>query len=170
MILHYLKIEAPSVISESIEEQILELGYNYEAKVAPIDFQIKASPLKSGCSLSCSFSYSATLPCARCLEEVTVSGETFFVVELRQKSSIAEMVEEVDIEDEEIDEIFLDGDTFETKELVTEQLFLLLPERVLCKENCKGICPKCGANRNAADCKCPDSVDPRWEPLSKLSK
>ncbi len=169
MILHYLKIEAPSVFSESIEEQILELGYNYEAKVAPIDFEIKASPIKKGCSLSCSFSYSAKLPCARCLEDVVISGDTFFVVELKQKSPVAELAEDV-VSEEEIDEIFLDEDTFETKELVTEQLFLLLPEKVLCKEDCKGICPKCGANRNVADCKCTVSVDPRWEPLSKLSK
>jgi len=168
LILHYLKVEAPSFFSESIEEQVLELGYNYEAKVAPINFEIKATPIKKGCSLSCSFSYSATLPCARCLEDVKVKGETFFIVELKQKSSTDEVLKEVEVGEEEIDEIFLEEDIFETKELVTEQLFLLLPEKVLCKEDCKGICPNCGVNRNLTDCKCGISIDPRWSPLSKL--
>jgi len=170
VILHYLKIEKPSIIYDSIQEQILELGYNYRAKVAPINFEIKATPIKKGCSLSCSFSYSAQLPCARCLKDVTVEGDTFFIVELKQKSSVAEITEDADVEDKEIDEIFLDEETFDTKELVTEQLFLLLPEKVLCKEDCKGLCPKCGSDRNTTVCKCGDSFDPRWEPLSKFKK
>lgn len=167
LILHFLKIETPSFFSEQIEEQILELGYNYKANIGPIVFDINATPIKRGCSLSCSFSYCATLPCARCLENVLVKGDTSFTVQIKQKSPNNLISEEIDVKDEEIDEIFLDEDYFETKNLVTEQLILLLPEKVLCNENCKGICPICGANRNLTQCNCETTVDPRWAPLSK---
>ena len=170
LILHFLKIETPSFFSEQIEEQILELGYNYKANVAPIVFDINATPIKRGCSLSCSFSYSVTLPCARCLENVNVKGDISFTLEVKQKSPNNVVSEEIDITEEEIDQILLDEDFLETKDLVKEQLILLLPEKVLCSENCKGICPSCGENRNLIQCNCETTVDPRWAPLSKLLK
>jgi uncharacterized protein len=52
---------------------------------------------------------------------------------------------------------------------VREQILLNLPEQVFCKEDCKGLCQKCGANRNLIDCKCDsDETDPRWAALKNL--
>lgn len=170
VVFYYLKVENPTFYSEDIEEQTLELGYKYEAKVAPIKFDFTASPIPDGCSLDCHFSYSAVLPCARCLEDVEVNGETFFMVELKPKALQPEQkkCEEID-EEEEIEEKFLEEEFFETKELVLEQLYLLLPTKVLCKEDCKGLCPICGENKNLVQCSCIE-IDPRWEPLKNLFK
>ncbi|MGH7783338.1 MAG: DUF177 domain-containing protein, partial [Candidatus Binatia bacterium] len=55
-------------------------------------------------------------------------------------------------------------------EVVREQILLDLPDQVFCTENCRGLCPKCGANRNLIDCKCEeDNVDPRWAALNNLN-
>jgi uncharacterized protein len=52
---------------------------------------------------------------------------------------------------------------------VKEEILLALPGHVLCSENCKGICPNCGADRNLADCVCQSrEVDARWEKLRDL--
>jgi uncharacterized protein len=50
-----------------------------------------------------------------------------------------------------------------------EQWLLNVPSYVLCREDCKGLCPTCGAELNLGPCNCaPASADPRWEGLRKL--
>jgi uncharacterized protein len=52
---------------------------------------------------------------------------------------------------------------------VREALILELPIKVLCREDCKGVCPSCGANLNEGECGCARrSGDPRWSALRKL--
>ncbi len=47
-----------------------------------------------------------------------------------------------------------------------EAALLTMPQKMICRENCRGICAHCGANRNEADCDCDqDIVDPRWDGL-----
>ena len=51
-------------------------------------------------------------------------------------------------------------------EYVRTAVILELPSRFLCREECKGLCPKCGADLNAATCSCGDKEpDPRWDAL-----
>jgi uncharacterized protein len=46
---------------------------------------------------------------------------------------------------------------------------LSIPLKVLCKDDCKGLCPRCGINLNDTSCSCDTTdTDPRWAPLSKL--
>jgi uncharacterized protein len=48
-------------------------------------------------------------------------------------------------------------------------LLLNIPMRILCKEDCRGLCPKCGRNRNTNSCDCvEEAIDPRWEGLKGL--
>ena len=55
--------------------------------------------------------------------------------------------------------------------LITEDIFLDLPSKLLCSEDCKGLCPVCGKNRNEGDCGCEkQTVDPRLEILKQLMK
>ena len=53
-------------------------------------------------------------------------------------------------------------------ELVNEEVSLSLPNKILCKEDCKGLCPKCGANLNVKQCNCKKDVDPRMAALLQL--
>jgi uncharacterized protein len=56
--------------------------------------------------------------------------------------------------DEEMDYEFFDGDEIDVDLLVAGQIFLTLPFKALCSEECKGICPRCGANLNLEPCRC----------------
>jgi len=79
--------------------------------------------------------------CVRCLEkaELALSDELLYLYTLRGKGS----------EDEEmIVEVGAFGKTLDIVEQVWESLVLLLPLRLLCKEDCLGLCPSCGANLN----------------------
>ena len=88
MLLRFMEIEEPAHYSEKFDAQELEMGYNYSAKVMPLTLEMDASPLQKGCLLEGSFSYEASLPCARCLEPVPVSGHSHFSVEVKPRSAL----------------------------------------------------------------------------------
>jgi uncharacterized protein len=52
--------------------------------------------------------------------------------------------------------------------LVTEDIFLALPSKILCKSDCQGICANCGENLNNGPCGCSKPIDPRLEALKQL--
>lgn len=52
--------------------------------------------------------------------------------------------------------------------LVEEQLQLELPMKALCRDDCKGLCPQCGSDRNAAPCDCAPPPDERWKSLKAI--
>lgn len=53
---------------------------------------------------------------------------------------------------------------------VREELLLATPQYVECRPDCRGLCPRCGADLNAGPCGCQPEIDPRWEALTKLQK
>jgi len=62
-----------------------------------------------------------------------------------------------------------DGEVLDLRPLVQEALALDLPLAPLCRPDCAGLCPQCGANRNETDCgHRPDTTDPRWAALDAL--
>lgn len=74
-----------------------------------------------------------------------------------------------ELEDEENDEIFLlDGTELDLDEVVTTDFVLAMDTKNLCSDDCKGLCPKCGANLNDGPCTCRPETDPRWAALSQL--
>jgi uncharacterized protein len=73
---------------------------------------------------------------------------------------------EKELEPDEIVCEFFDGEVIEVDQLVAEQIFLALPVKVLCSEDCKGICPGCGANLNEEACRC--RADRGQSPFEKL--
>jgi uncharacterized protein len=73
------------------------------------------------------------------------------------------------LNDEDNDDFLVVGDMrFNLDPLVREDLLLELPTKVLCKDNCKGICPQCGKNLNDGPCSCEKPIDPRLEALRQL--
>ena len=108
---------------------------------------------------------SAEIECTRCLSpiarELAVEFQVSFVT---PEHFAADKEREVAAED--LDTDVLDDERLDLKEVVREQILLNLPEQVFCKPDCKGLCPKCGADRNLIDCKCDEEeIDPRWAAL-----
>ena len=74
-----------------------------------------------------------------------------------------------ELEDAENDDILLleDG-AFDLDELARETFILNMDTKTLCREDCKGLCDRCGANLNFEACRCRKEIDPRWAALQKL--
>lgn len=70
----------------------------------------------------------------------------------------------------EEDSYAFDGDTLELSQMAMDNLFLWLPMRSVCKEECKGLCPVCGINLNKAQCDCMKEYSLEKTPLSALGK
>ena len=95
------------------------------------------------------------MTCGRCLTRYPWVLDEKVEVFLFEKVS-APHEEEVELEDEELDYEFFDGEVIDVDQLVAEQIFLAVPLKSLCTEDCKGICSRCGANLNEGECECGD--------------
>lgn len=106
--------------------------------------------------------------CSRCLEpvakDIDLEFEAVFVDAADEPTE-----DEIEVTVDELDESLITDDHIDMTEVVREQLILAMIEKVLCQEDCKGLCPQCGGNRNLIDCKCEENViDPRWAALKNL--
>lgn len=73
------------------------------------------------------------------------------------------------LNDEDNDDLLLVNEMrFDLDGLVTDDIFLDLPAKFLCKEDCKGLCPTCGKDLNEGSCGCVEEIDPRLEALRQL--
>jgi len=102
--------------------------------------------------------------CARCLEAFRFSFDAPFSYVL-----VPKIAPRVELDTEDLDLSFYQGDEIDVSPLVREQVLLALPTRPLCNEACQGLCPVCGANRNSAACNCREETgDPRFAILRNL--
>jgi len=104
--------------------------------------------------------------CDRCLTQVRVPVlQAFDLVYVPPLGT----AEEKPLGENDLSVGFYRDETIDLDDLVREQIELALPMSRLCKEDCKGLCPECGANLNETDCRCSESQsDPRWAALKSF--
>ena len=99
--------------------------------------------------------------CARCLKEIklpiTFDFSETLVLSGQDVSADADSV------------IFFEGREIDVGEIAINNLLLSISTKYLCKDDCKGLCPKCGKDLNEGDCDCDFvEIDPRWEKLKNF--
>jgi len=92
--------------------------------------------------------------CDRCLKRVPLPIEHSFDLIYRPMATIARN-EELELPEDELDIGFYQGEGIALGDVLTEQVILAVPMKVICREDCRGLCPTCGVDRNAAACSCP---------------
>ena len=96
--------------------------------------------------------------CDRCAKPITLPQETEIFHTLVTH-----------LNDESNDELMLVNELrYDLDPLITEDIFLDLPSKLLCSEDCKGVCPRCGKDINQGSCSCEKEVDPRLAALKQL--
>ena len=112
----------------------------------------------------------AEVECDRCLKPVEIPVEADFDVAYTTESDYAAS-ETAELQADDLRLSVYDGEAIELDDLVSEQILLALPPRTLCREDCRGLCPSCGADRNIEECRCETvEVDPRWAALASLKE
>ena len=108
---------------------------------------------------------SVMIPCDRCLEDVKREFELNCVKHVDVGLSDAELTEELD------ESNFIDGYHLDVDKLLFHEILSSWPTKVLCREDCKGLCNVCGQNLNTGSCNCEDTgLDPRMSVVRDLFK
>ena len=108
------------------------------------------------------------LPCSRCLEPFRLPVDA--ALDLRYLPvSERSSDDEQEVAEEDVDISFYQDDQIDLTGLLREQFYLALPMKPLCRDDCRGLCPQCGVNRNTESCDCGSGwEDPRLAPLKGL--
>ena len=112
-------------------------------------------------ALECNVKTMILKSCARCLKEIQLPLEFDFsetlVLSGQETTADADSV------------IFFEGKEIDVGELALNNLLLNLSTKYLCKDDCRGLCPKCGKDLNEGECDCDFvEIDPRWEKLKNF--
>ncbi len=108
--------------------------------------------------LEAEIKFSLDIVCDRCAENARLDFEIPMVHGLVSSLNNDETDDYILVEDMKLD----------IRQLTLENIYLALPVKLLCKEDCKGVCFKCGANLNEGPCSCKKDIDPRLEALLGL--
>ena len=105
------------------------------------------------------------IPCDRCLEPVDIHIQTEIEKDVDMNLSEGERVENLD------EQPYISGHNLDVDVLVCDELIVNMPMKVLCSEDCKGICNRCGANLNHGTCDCDvTELDPRMSVIRDIFK
>ena len=148
---------ASALISGTLEKAML--AYDVEM----VNADVSGSITCTGGVLALSAKVDAVVrtACARCLQEITLPitfdfSETL-VLSGQKTSADRDSV------------IFFEGSEIDIGEIVINNLLLNISSKYLCKDDCRGLCPKCGKNLNEGDCDCDFfEIDERWEKLKNF--
>lgn len=107
--------------------------------------------------------------CARCTRPIPRHVEERFDLVFRPSGTDAEQGER-SISEAETEIGYYEQSGLSLEDVMREQVLLSLPDRALCQQDCKGLCPHCGENRNERDCDCGSkAIDSRWNALQGFS-
>lgn len=142
------------------EDKTIELRepVQVDLRVTAMDERVRVEGfLKAGLSLTC----------CRCTCRFSWDTEKDFTVEYWPDKTGEESEIELDYHDLNVG--FYWGDKFDLNEVILEQVLIDIPMNPICKDDCKGLCEKCGADRNCGECTCgEDKVNPRCEALREI--
>jgi uncharacterized protein len=106
--------------------------------------------------------------CDRCLESTAIPVDADFDL-IYRPAAYMPTAEEAVVPRDEVEVGFYQGKGIDLKDVLREQILLALPMHRLCREDCRGICPVCGQNRNVTECAChQEPADDRWSALKNL--
>jgi uncharacterized protein len=133
--------------------------------------EVEMGLTKSGTTLDVNLNVKTRIRmfCSRCLEPIDRDLDLAF--ELVFKKVSENTTKDLNLTEDELKVIEYEGVQIDMTERIRESIILEVPIKLLCSDNCKGLCPICGENLNFGNCGCKrEVVDPRWKALEDLKK
>jgi uncharacterized protein len=134
-----------------------------------VELEVRMESVVEGVLATGQVRSTATGVCVRCLEQVELELEVPFQ-ELFAYADRAAHHHEVATEDDDDDEYTLDGDLMDLESLVRDAVVTALPFQPVCRPDCPGLCPHCGARLADDPDHQHDLIDPRWSALAGLAE
>lgn len=159
--LRTLRIRSGDQARERVEIELEPLvlgGQSYEPRPSPVPADLVVTRASSGTVLELSFGVSLEGPCFRCLQDAELA------LQLRLREYEAAKPESDDERTE-----YLEDDRVDLSAWAHDAIALALPDKILCRPDCAGLCPVCGKDLNAEPHEhAEESADPRWAALEAL--
>jgi len=162
--LRTLRLRSGDQAREGVEIELEPLvlgGQTYEPRPNPAPAELTVTRASSGTVLELALDVSLEGPCFRCL------GDAGLPLSLRLREYEAAKPEgEDDLQTE-----YLEDDKVDLSSWARDAIALALPDQILCRDDCAGLCPVCGKDLNAEPHEhAEERTDPRWEKLSELRR
>jgi uncharacterized protein len=161
--LRTLRIRSGDQAREHVEIELEPLvlgGQSYEPRPNPAAAELIVTRASSGTVLELALDVALAGPCFRCLQDAELP------VELRLREYEATKPESDDERTE-----YLDNDRLDLSAWAHDAIALALPDKILCRPDCAGLCPVCGKDLNAEPHEhTEETTDPRWAKLSELQR
>jgi len=130
---------------------------------APIRTILRALRVDDMVEMDGDIETSVRLPCSRCLHPFQISLTSHFALTyMRRAADGLEDTEpqEVELSAEDMGIVYFQGEKINLKNTIQEQVIMEFPLKPLCKQDCKGLCPRCGADLNEDPCDCDQRSSP----------
>lgn len=110
--------------------------------------------------------------CSRCLEPAQFEISRPFDLFFRQREEdMFDEDDDIELTEEDTRTAFFTGTRLAIGDILREQVLLALPMKALCRLDCKGLCPECGANLNLAGCSCSrEKFSPHMDQLLEIKR
>jgi uncharacterized protein len=147
----------------------IDLASNDAEIVGPIEGEARMQRTNQGVLVSGEFDATASMMCVRCLDgfeesfHLTFSDMFMPTIEVNSGHPLPRITEDDVFEIDKHHHLNL-------TDALRQQIILALPMQPLCRENCAGLCPICGANHNVTSCQCESEIHPQWGALAELSQ
>ncbi len=160
-------LEKPGKLSQVYEVDSLSLDEEVRL-LEPVEVHGRARRSGAEVELRGELCTKIEVACSRCLKPVILPIRSEFAE--RFVSAVTWRAEEQhELREEDLDLAIFDGEAIELDDVVREEILLAVPSHVLCREDCKGLCPICGIDRNIGSCTCENKeIDSRWEGLKEI--
>lgn len=156
------------VVDDDLRVPDIEAPGGESRSVARAHLQGRAVPGKRGVELTGRLEATVRLACSRCLEEHPVDIACDFFLTL-VPHAVEFAAGDAEVSEEDASLFYVEEGKADLGKVAVEQIYLNLPLKPVCSEDCRGLCPVCGANRNTVECECGDeTIDPRLAPLLRL--
>jgi uncharacterized protein len=170
----FLDIKDLAVRKQMIRKSYAPGSIDYQTaemkQVDPLEVNATAELLEGQIRVAGEIETKVELVCARCLEPVVDEVHRSCVLVFSPLPK-GEKPEEARLKEDNAEIGFFEGEGLFLADVLREQVLLALPMKVICRSDCRGLCPNCGANLNHEECRCEThAADPRLAPLARLKQ
>ena len=175
---------AEGIAAEALDETLREAGESDWRAAGEATFEARFDKVAGKILMRARALVRLQTDCKRCLVAMPIELPFEFTVQFSSKPARVEVDARPSSEPKRLrdevgtgasfdlsapDEEFFDGKAIDTAEVFREQLLLNLPMGLVCRDDCKGLCPVCGEQLNQRECGCDRRpMDPRWEALRSI--
>jgi uncharacterized protein len=158
--------------SASFDPGLVDFGSESLRQVGPLDWTATAERAGAEIRINGTLTTKVECPCSRCLEAARIAVSRPFDLFFRERDKeMFDEDQEIELNEEDTRTAFFTGTKLAIADILREQVLLALPMKVLCRVDCKGLCPICGINLNSGTCTCSrEEFNPHMDALLEIKK